>query len=70
MVVALPVGTVIFDDQTNEMLADLITPWQRFVGAHRGRGGRGTAISLRRPIARQQNSKQARKAKSGRSDLS
>jgi GTP-binding protein len=43
VVVALPVGTVIFDDQTNEMLADLITPGQRFVGAHRGRGGRGNS---------------------------
>ena len=43
VVVALPVGTVIFDDQTDEMLADLITPGQRFVGAHRGRGGRGNS---------------------------
>ena len=41
VVVALPVGTVIFDDQTDEVLADLVTPGQQFVGAHGGRGGRG-----------------------------
>ncbi|HSL05912.1 MAG TPA: GTPase ObgE [Nitrospiraceae bacterium] len=41
--VALPVGTVIYDDQTHEMLADLVTPGQRFVGAHGGRGGRGNS---------------------------
>src|SRR5678816_3548642 len=43
VVVALPVGTVIYDDQTNKMLADLGTPGQRFVGAHGGRGGRGNS---------------------------
>ena len=41
VVVPLPVGTVIFDEETNEMLADLVAPGQQFVGAHGGRGGRG-----------------------------
>ena len=43
VVVPLPVGTVIYDDQTNKMLADLVTSGQRFVGAHGGRGGRGNS---------------------------
>src|SRR5213076_2561881 len=43
VVVTLPVGTVIFDEQTGEVLADLVTPGQRFVGAHGGRGGRGNS---------------------------
>jgi GTP-binding protein len=43
VIVALPVGTVIFDEGTNEMLADLVTPGQQFVGAQGGRGGRGNS---------------------------
>ena len=41
VVVVLPVGTVIYDDQTGDVLADLVTAGQRFVAAHGGHGGRG-----------------------------
>ena len=41
VVVLLPVGTVIFNDETNEVMADLVAPGQRFVAAHGGHGGRG-----------------------------
>ncbi|MEO5954952.1 MAG: GTPase ObgE [Nitrospiraceae bacterium] len=41
VVVSLPVGTVIFNDETNEVMADLVAPAQRFVAAHGGHGGRG-----------------------------
>ena len=39
--VALPVGTVIYDDETNEVLADLVTDGEAAIIAHGGRGGRG-----------------------------
>ena len=41
VVVVLPVGTVIYDDETGDVLADLVTAGQRFVAAHGGHGGRG-----------------------------
>lgn len=41
VVILLPVGTVIFNDDTNEVMADLVAPGQRFVAAHGGHGGRG-----------------------------
>jgi len=37
----VPVGTVVMDEGTGERLADLTAPWQRFVVAQGGRGGRG-----------------------------
>src|SRR6185295_11515081 len=43
VVVVLPVGTVIFDDHTGEMLADLVTAGQQFVAARGGWGGRGNS---------------------------
>ncbi len=39
--VRVPVGTVVFDAQTNEVLADLTEPGQRWLAAKGGRGGRG-----------------------------
>jgi GTP-binding protein len=39
--VEVPVGTVVYDFQTHELLADLATEGQQFVAAKGGRGGRG-----------------------------
>ncbi len=40
-VVLVPCGTIIYDSETNEGLADLVEPGDRFVAARGGRGGRG-----------------------------
>jgi len=39
----VPVGTVVYDSDTGELLHDFTTPDDRFVVAHGGRGGRGNA---------------------------
>jgi GTPase len=41
MILQVPVGTLVFDDQSGETVADLATPGQRVLVAHGGRGGRG-----------------------------
>jgi GTP-binding protein len=41
LVLQVPVGTLAFDDQSGETIADLATPAQRVLVAHGGRGGRG-----------------------------
>jgi GTP-binding protein len=41
LVIPVPVGTVVRDAQNSELLADLVSPGQRFVAARGGRGGRG-----------------------------
>ncbi|HBC91428.1 MAG TPA: GTPase ObgE, partial [Pelotomaculum sp.] len=43
LVVRLPVGTVIRDDDTGELIADLVQNGQQVVVARGGRGGRGNA---------------------------
>lgn len=43
LIVHVPVGTVVRDADTGEVLADLTRPGQRFVAARGGRGGRGNA---------------------------
>jgi GTPase len=43
VVLAIPVGTMVYDDNTNEVIADLVTSGDSFVGAHGGRGGRGNS---------------------------
>jgi Predicted GTPase len=40
-VVLVPCGTIIYDAMTNEGLADLVEPGDRFLAARGGRGGRG-----------------------------
>ncbi len=39
--VPVPVGTVVYDDETGEQLHDFTRPGERFVIAHGGKGGRG-----------------------------
>jgi GTP-binding protein len=41
MILQVPVGTLAFDEQTGETIADLAIPGQRVLIAHGGRGGRG-----------------------------
>ncbi len=41
VVVALPVGTQVYDSETDELLVDLDAPGKRFVAAKGGQGGRG-----------------------------
>ena len=41
MILQVPVGTLAFDDQTGETIADLATPGQRVLVTQGGRGGRG-----------------------------
>ena len=43
LIIRVPVGTVVRDDQTEEVLQDLLSGGQRFVVAEGGRGGRGNA---------------------------
>jgi GTP-binding protein len=43
VVVTLPVGTVVFDDATREILADLVADGETVVIARGGRGGRGNS---------------------------
>jgi GTP-binding protein len=41
--VKVPPGTLIYDDESGELLCDLVEPGQEFVAAAGGRGGRGNA---------------------------
>jgi len=41
--VSLPVGTVVYDDATGEMLADLVTDGEAVIIARGGRGGKGNS---------------------------
>jgi GTP-binding protein len=41
MILQVPIGTVVFDDQTGETIADLAEPGQRVLIVQGGRGGRG-----------------------------
>ena len=41
MVLQLPVGTVVFDEETGEQIFDFTAPGQRFTVVRGGRGGRG-----------------------------
>ena len=41
LILQVPVGTLAFDDQSGQTIADLVTPGQRVLVAHGGRGGRG-----------------------------
>lgn len=41
MILKVPVGTLVFDGQSDELLADLRKPGQQILVAHGGKGGRG-----------------------------
>ena len=41
MILQVPVGTLAYDGESNETIADLASPGQRVLVAHGGRGGRG-----------------------------
>src|SRR6201987_3656825 len=41
MILQVPVGTLVFDDEAGELIADLARPGQRVLVAKGGRGGRG-----------------------------
>ncbi|MFQ5818175.1 MAG: GTPase ObgE [Terriglobia bacterium] len=41
--IPVPVGTIVFDEESGEQLFDFTAPGQRFVVARAGRGGRGNA---------------------------
>jgi GTP-binding protein len=43
LIIRVPVGTLVRDDQTQELLQDLLFDTQQFVVAEGGRGGRGNA---------------------------
>lgn len=43
LVLKVPVGTLVYDADTSELLGDLATPYQRIVVARGGKGGRGNA---------------------------
>ena len=43
IIMRIPVGTVVFEDGTNETIADITEHGQRIVVAAGGRGGRGNA---------------------------
>jgi GTP-binding protein len=43
LIIRVPIGTLVRDDQTEELLQDLLFDGQRFVAVEGGRGGRGNA---------------------------
>jgi GTP-binding protein len=43
LLIRVPVGTIVWDDENREILQDLIIEGQQFVAAKGGRGGRGNA---------------------------
>jgi len=43
LIIRVPVGTLVWDEETGELLQDLIFDGQKFIAASGGRGGRGNA---------------------------
>jgi len=43
MILTVPVGTIVYDEETGEQIADFTIPGQQFIIARGGRGGRGNS---------------------------
>jgi GTP-binding protein len=43
LVITVPLGTLVYDRDTGELLSELLTPGERLVAARGGRGGKGNA---------------------------
>ncbi|NLJ85491.1 MAG: GTPase ObgE [Firmicutes bacterium] len=44
LIIRVPPGTVVYDDETSSTIADLTIPGQRLLAARGGKGGRGNAV--------------------------
>lgn len=64
LIIPVPPGTVVYDDETGEVLGDLVEPGQQLVVCQGGRGGRGNA---RFATARNQTPRIAERGEPGRS---
>jgi GTP-binding protein len=42
-VIRVPPGTLVYDDESGDLLADMVTPAESFIACRGGRGGRGNA---------------------------
>jgi GTP-binding protein len=43
LIIPVPPGTIVYDDESGNVIGDLVEPGQRLIVARRGRGGRGNA---------------------------
>ena len=66
--IPVPLGTVVYDKETGELLGEILEDGQRLLVAHGGRGGKGNApLRHRRPTRRRAMPSRAARAKSASS---